>query len=116
MRDTIKKHSDFLMTDENPTARSAFFYVRMKPCVVPDNPRYGVVATKKTFKFAVQRNRAKRLLRDWARFNENLLRADMDYVFIARRPILGASRDDGRGAMAHALAYINKQPVADNAK
>ena len=69
-----KKHSDFLMTDENPVARSAFFYVRIKPCVIPDNPRYGLVATKKTFKFATQRNRAKRLLRDWIRFNETQLR------------------------------------------
>jgi len=116
MRDTIKKHSDFLMTDENPTARSAFFYVRMKPCVVPDNARYGLMATKKTFKFAVQRNRAKRLLRDWIRFNEGLLRADMDYVFIARHAILGATRDEGRSAMVRALTYLNKNPKSSNAE
>ena len=113
MRDTIKKHSDFLMTDENPTARSALFFVRMKPCVVPDNARYGITATKKTFKFAVQRNRAKRLIRDWVRFNENLLRADMDYVFIARHPILDATREEGRDAMARALAYLKKNPTTD---
>ena len=110
MRDTIKNHKDFLMTDENPTAKSAFFIVRMKPCVIPNMPRYGVTATKKTFKFAVQRNRAKRLLRDWIRFNEKYLRPDMDYVFIARRDILDATRDDGRAAMARALTYLNKNP------
>ena len=80
----------------------------MKPCVIPDNPRYGLTATKKTFKFAVERNRAKRLLRDWVRFNEKYLRPDMDYVFVARRPILGASREDGRGAMARALSHLKK--------
>ena len=116
MRDTIKKHSDFLMTDENPTAKSAFFYIRMKPCVIADTPRYGVVATKKTFKLAVHRNRAKRLLRDWVRTNEKYMRPDMDYVFIARRSILDALRDDGRGAMARALKYLKKNPKPENEK
>ena len=111
MRDTIKNHKDFIMTDENPTARSAFFYVRMKPCVMPNNARYGVVATKKTFQLAVERNRAKRLLRDWARFNEVLMLPDMDYVFVARRAILEATRDDGRAAMARALAQLKKNPT-----
>ena len=116
MRDTIKNHKDFFMTDDDPMARSALFFVRMKPCVIPNNPRYGIIATKKTFKFAVHRNRAKRLLRDWVRFNEKLLRADMDYVFVARRAILNAVRDDGRNAMARALGQINKKTVAKDAK
>ena len=113
MRDTIKKHSDFLMTDDNPTARSEFFYVRMKPCVVSGSPRYGLMATKRTFKFAVHRNRAKRLLRDWIRFNEQYLRPDMDYVFVTRRAILDATRDEGRAAMARALANLKKNPTND---
>ena len=116
MRDTIKNHKDFLMTDENPVARSSYFFVRMKPCVKDGDARYGLVATKKTFKFAVQRNRAKRLLRDWVRFNEKLLRPDMDYVFIARHPILEASREDGRDAMARALAYLKNNPITDDAE
>jgi ribonuclease P protein component len=113
MRDTIKNHKDFLMTDENPTAKSAFFIIRMKPCVIENTPRYGVVVTKKTLKFAVHRNRAKRMLRDWIRFNEKRLRPDMDYVFIARRSILDASREDGRAAMARALNYLKKNPHVD---
>ena len=113
MRDTIKNHKDFLMTEDNPTARSMFFFVRMKPCVIPDNARYGLMATKKTFRFAVQRNRAKRLLRDWIRFNEQYLRPDMDYVFIARPPILGATREEGRDAMSRALKYLGKNPKPD---
>ena len=116
MRDTIKNHKDFFMTDENPTARSLFFYVRMKPCVIPNCPRYGLTATKKTFKFAVERNRAKRLLRDWVRFNEKHLRDDMDYVFIARHHILDASRDEGRRAMARALVYLKRNPKPQNDK
>ena len=113
MRDTIKKHKDFLMTDDDPTAKSAFFYVRMKPCVVPDSPRYGLTATKRTFKFAVHRNRAKRLMRDWIRFNEQYLRSDMDYVFVARHAILEATREDGRDAMKRALVYLQKNSIND---
>ena len=116
MRDTIKKHSDFLMTEENPTARSAFFFIRMKPCTIPNKPRYGLVATKKTFKLAVHRNRAMRVMRDWVRFNEKRLRGDMDYVFIARRPILDAAREDGRAAMARALTYLKKNPKPNDAE
>jgi len=113
MRDTIKNHKDFLMTDENPVAKSSLFYVRMKPCSITNNARYGLMATKKTFKLAVERNRAKRLLRDWIRFNEKFLLPDMDYIFVARRPILDATRDDGRAAMARALAFLKKNESGD---
>ena len=116
MRDTIKNHRDFMMTDENPTAKSAFFFIRMKPCVIANTPRYGLVATKKTFKFAVHRNLAKRKLRDWIRFTEKHLRPDMDYVFIARKPILDATRTEGRAAMARALVYLKKNPKPNDAK
>jgi len=109
MRNTIKNHNDFLTADNDPTARSAFFLVRAKPAKFPDDPRYGLTATKKTFKFAVDRNRAKRKLRDWIRFNESLLLAQYDYVFIARRAILNASRTDGRVAMKKALRYMGRE-------
>ena len=109
MRDTIKKHADFIMTDENPTARSIYFIVRAKPAKYPDDPRCGFTATKKTFKLAVHRNRAKRLLREWARQKEKLMLNNYDYVFIARHAILDASRDEGMTAMAKALNYIKKQ-------
>lgn len=116
MRDTIKNHKDFIMTDDNPVARSALFFARMKPCAIPNDARYGVVATKRTFKLATQRNRAKRLLRDWVRFNEGLLLPDMDYVFVARHAILDATRDGGRDAMARALKQLKKNPNSPDAE
>lgn len=111
MRDTIKNHNDFLMPLSNPTAKCAYFLVRAKLAKFTGDARYGLTATKRTFKFAVQRNRAKRLLRDWIRHNQHLLRPDWDYVFIARRDILDASRDTGREAMRKALRYIAKQEI-----
>ena len=116
MRDTIKKHKDFLMTDDDPVAKSSFFYVRMKPSVISGDARYGVVATKKTFKLAIERNRAKRLLRDWLRFNEDYMLPDMDYVVVARHSILTAKRDDGRCAMARALNHLKKSKNSNDAE
>ncbi len=108
MRNTIKRHDDFLMTDQDLNARCVWFYVRAKPVKISGDPRFGLTVTKKTFKHAVDRNRAKRLLRDWLRFNEKYLCDDFDYIFTARKPILDATRDEGRDAMRKALHYIKK--------
>ena len=109
MRDTIKKHSDFLMSPYDPSARSEFFIVRAKKTAFLGNARVGFTATKHTFKLATDRNRAKRLMRDWVRFCEDLMVPEFDYVFIARAPILTATRDMGRDAMARALKHILKK-------
>ena len=116
MRDTIKSHADFLMTDNDPSARALFFFVRAKRARFPNNPRIGFTATKHTFKLAVERNRAKRLLRDWVHFHENLLAPEFDYVFIARRMILDATRSAGRVAMEKALSHIIRKYSQKNAK
>lgn len=108
MRNTIKQHQNFLMGDNDLNARCAMFFVRARPVRFPDDPQYGLIVTKKLFKLAVDRNRAKRLLRDWIRFNEKYMCDDLDYVFIARRDILNSTRTDGRTAMRKALNYIKK--------
>lgn len=109
MRNTIKNHNDFLMDDNDPSARCAFFMIRAKPAKFADDPRYGLTVTKRTFKLAVDRNRAKRKLRDWIRFNHSLLVPGYDYVFIARHAILDAPRTDGRTAMKKALRYMGRE-------
>ena len=110
-RNTIKNHVDFAMGDNDPVARCGFFLVRAKTAKFPDDPRFGIIVTKKTFKHAVDRNRAKRLLRDWIEFNEDMMRDDWDYVFVIRRDILDATRTDGRVAMKKALNYLRKQEI-----
>ena len=110
-RDTIKNHTDFAMGENDPTARCAYFLVRAKLAKFPDDARYGIIVTKKTFKHAVDRNRAKRLLRDWIAFNEKMLRPEWDYVFVVRRAILDADRTSGRVAMKKALHYLRKQEI-----
>ena len=108
MRKTIKNHADFAMTPDDLSGLSAYFIVRAKHAKYPNDARYGLVVTNRTFKHAVDRNRAKRLLREWIRFHTDMMLPDMDYVFVARAPILDATREEGRTAMRKALHWIKK--------
>ena len=110
-RDTIKNHADFVAGENDPTARCAYFLIRAKAAKNPDNPKYGLIVTKKTFKHAVDRNRAKRLIRDWIAHNEKMMRDTWDYIFVIRRDILNADRESGREAMRKALHYLKKQEI-----
>ncbi len=56
-------------------------------------PRAGFIASKKVSKRAVDRNRAKRLMREVFRLNKHKLK-DYDIVFIARKGILGKKFED----------------------
>jgi ribonuclease P protein component len=109
MRQTIKNHRDFAMPDNMPVCITRLFIAKARPTLWNDNPKYGLVATKRTFKLAVQRNRAKRLLRTWIRNSEKSMDDNTDYVFIARSAILDASLDDGLKTMEYALKKINVQ-------
>jgi ribonuclease P protein component len=110
-RNTIKKHSDFVAGESDPMARCAYFLVRAKPAKYQDDARYGLIVTKKTFKHAIDRNRAKRMIRDWIAYNENMMRSDWDYIFIIRRDILDTDRESGRTAMKKALQYLKNQEI-----
>lgn len=55
---------------------------------VHDRLRLGVIASKRTFRRAVDRNRAKRLIREAFRLNCRSLDARADLVIVARRRIL----------------------------
>ncbi len=108
MRSTIKKHIDFMMPENCATAKTSLFIIKARKTIFPNDARYGLVATKKTFRFAVQRNRAKRLLRAWLIESESFLKPDMDYIFIARTAILDASKESGVETIKNALKLLDK--------
>ena len=108
MRNTIKRHEDFAMTPDDLSGLSPYFIVRAKPAKYQDDARYGLIVTKKAFKHAVDRNRAKRLLREWIRNYDDMMLAEFDYVFVARHKILGATYEQGLDAMRKALHWIKK--------
>ncbi len=108
---TILNHKDFLVSSNDVhgfVVRTDDFMVKTKSSKEYGNNRYGLVVTKKNFKFAVQRNRAKRLLRDWIAFNEDLMLPDLDYILIAKTSVLECSREKGRKAMRDAFKEIAK--------
>ena len=107
-RDTIKNHSDFFTLPKYPSARNDIFILKTKPAKNPGLGRFGLVVTKKTFKLAVDRNRAKRLLRDWIGFYERFMLPDVDYIFIAKHEILDADRHTGHKNMRNTLQKIAK--------
>ena len=97
------------MAPNNYKATDTCFVLKAKFAHFPDDPRYGLVASKRAFKLAVERNRAKRLIRDWLSFNEDLMSPDLDYVFIVQTEILDCNRDAGREMVAGALKKILEQ-------
>ncbi len=81
-------------------ARTLVLWVRREP---DSSGRVGVVASKRTFRRAVDRNRARRLLREAFRHQRHHLRQDVDLVLLARRRILKAHRQDVEGDLVKVL-------------
>ena len=113
MRNTIKNHIDFKTDRDLPSASNDLFSIRTRAAKFPDDPRYGLVVSKRNFRFAVRRNRVKRLLRDWIAFGADYMCPELDYVFFARPEMLGenVTREIGRDLMVRALKKIQQQYV-----
>jgi ribonuclease P protein component len=109
MRNTIKKHSDFIMDETCATFKTPLFIAKARKTIFPGDARFGLVAAKKTFKLAVHRNRAKRLLRAWLIENQNILNPELDYVFIARASILESSKENGVIQIKSALMSLDNK-------
>ena len=80
----------FAQSDGRP-ARTFVLWVRRAPDAAR---RLGVVASKRTFRHAVERNRARRLLRESFRLHRDRIADGVDLVLLARRRILDARRPD----------------------
>ncbi|MBQ6110662.1 MAG: ribonuclease P protein component [Alphaproteobacteria bacterium] len=108
---TIRNHKDFFAAPDDVhvfVVRTDCFVVKTKSAKKYGDSRYGLVVTKKNFKLAVHRNRAKRLLRDWVAFNEDLMLPDLDYILIAKTSILNIGRENGREMVYNAFKQIAK--------
>ena len=109
MRQTIKQHKDFAAGENDPVVKTPLFIVRSRPTFWAGDAKYGLIVTKRTFRHAHNRNRAKRLLRVWIRNCESDLKPDMDYIFIARAAILDATLSVGTETMKKALNKLNDE-------
>lgn len=77
--------------------------------------RLGLVTSKKVSNRAVDRNRARRVLRDLFRHRRAELRGDVDVLIIARRNLLRASREEidaEFSRLARRAGLLPKRPPA----
>ena len=86
LRDTVEFQRVF---DSGPGRRGRYLVVWLRPSELA-LWRLGVVASKRTFPRAVDRARAKRLMREAFRLGAPERRGGVDAVAVARRAILGA--------------------------
>lgn len=107
-RKTIRNHRDFFVPQNGLSVATDCFFAKAKPAKIPCDARYGLIVSKRNFKFAVQRNRAKRLMRDWITANEDLMSPELDYVFVVYKPVLDCDCENGRKQIKSALSKILK--------
>ena len=90
----IVRNADYQRIFSNGRRRAGRFQVLWVGSGKAVEPRVGVIASKRTFRRAVDRARAKRLLREAFRLNREKFERDTDCVLVARRAILNAGRRD----------------------
>lgn len=73
--------------------------------------RLGVIASKRTFRRAVDRNRAKRLIREAFRLHRSELKGRTDLVIVARRRILDVGLES---VVQEFLALTNKARLLED--
>ena len=103
---TIRNHRDFITSKDDILVQSVCFNLKIKKQSVSGETRYGLVASKKVFKTAVDRNLAKRKMRDWIAHNEEFMNLNMDYIFFINEQILDYSRDVGYEDTCNAMKQI----------
>ena len=88
----IVRNSDYQRVFSGGHRRAGRYQVLWTDSGSVPSPRVGVIASKRTFRRAVDRARAKRLLREAFRLNRERFAFHTDCVLVARRSILKAGR------------------------
>lgn len=87
LRQRLRKNSEYNDTFNEKCSFVGKFVVMLQRHSDDSSLRVGVIASKRTLRRAVDRNRAKRLMREAYRLNRHLFCGKLDVVLIARRPI-----------------------------
>ena len=94
------------MPDDAGIFHCELFIALARPALWTNDARYGITATKRTLRHAVDRNRAKRRMRAWLRHNEKFMSPVLDYVFILRAPVLDVDFATGNGLVEKAIKKL----------
>ncbi len=92
-KERLKKKKEFKKVFDNQYVGYGKYMVLLYAPNDLNYSRVGIIVSKKVSKKAVDRNRAKRLLREVFRLNKNLIK-NGDYILIARKNILGIKLKD----------------------
>jgi ribonuclease P protein component len=112
----LRHRSDFLAAAGGTKAPSAAFILQARDRGDTGAPRVGFTVTKK-IGTAVERNRARRRLRDIVRRSDAAsLRPGKDYVLIARAAVLNTPFERLAAEFAHAVARVHRHGPARGGK
>ena len=113
MKNTIKSQKNFDFNNAEAVVMPVMI-IKYRPKKLSES-EYGIVSSKRTFPTAVERNRARRLIRAWLDKCDRPQKFDI--LFIARKPILETNLTSGVGQMAKMFGKIKrsakrKRPMA----
>ena len=91
LRQRLRKSADFQDAFDQKSSFVGKYVVMLQRHCDDSSLRVGVISSKKTLRRAVDRNRAKRLMREAYRINRHRFFGKLDVVLIARRPIAKAT-------------------------
>lgn len=101
---TVKKNGDFrLAYGEGRKVACRLFAVYYRRNST-ENTRFGFVASKKTARLAVDRNRLRRRLKECIRVNFSGVREGYDIIIIARRGLMDSDHRELRKNLSYMLA------------
>lgn len=105
--DRILKRSEFIaLSKSGRKVQDANFIAYILPAQY-NQSRLGVTVTKKVGK-AVERNRIKRLVREFFRFNRHCLSGKWDINIIAKRQSAGITSEKGYRSLQNIFDLISK--------
>jgi ribonuclease P protein component len=105
MKNTIKLHRDFNFEGAGSAVTPSMIAKYRKK--LHDTGEFGLVVSKKVFPRAVQRNRAKRLMREWIR--KCKMPGGLDILLIARPQIMKTSLPEGVRHMKSVIRRVKGQ-------
>ena len=104
----VKKPYEFQATRrEGYKFSSPYFYCYVQAKQQP-HPRIGITISKRQVRFAVNRNRLKRIIREWFRLNQEQLESG-DWIFIVTQRALQATPNQIRKTLAVCMQKQNKR-------
>lgn len=114
LRLLVPAHFKFVFADAIPIG-SEYFTLLARYNPDTQHPRLGLTIAKNRVRFAVQRNRIKRIVRESFRQHQDQL-PNVDIIFMGKQPLTEASNEVIRQQVDKAWLRLNKKLAKINAQ